>query len=343
VTTCLIESLLDTPLNGALVASRNGPPLLIRCRHEDTLSRLCRVAETEHYLEVLRVRADGSPLHALLNSVSTDGFAADSLEELVVDAALSDTVLLADGRGSAAAEWRNIAGLFASRRVSKGPRGPTLIIHVDSENTPTGCRFIDDGSLTGPAESLLLAQREQRCVTVVSETANYCAIEAARGDLHLLSRLLRLPDVDKVELEVWCRGQQSNGQAPLLWRGREEFCPVWLAAHDPPRLGHRLWRGQVMSLFPWLEEAREQFIISHGARLPDGEVDRETGDRLVVQEYEWGHIARALKRLNRNDLASHAHILRLARNYIAHGHPLKYREIINAETAFQQLVRAKAL
>lgn len=341
MTVDLIESLLDAPLHEAVGAARGGPPLLIRCRRDDTIGRLCRVAETDHYLEVLSVSGAASPVLALLGTVATAGFAADSLEDLVIDPGLDNTLLLADGRETRAAEWRNIAGLFASRRAGTGMRGPTLVVRVDAENTPTGCRYIDDGSLIGPAEALLLAQREKRRPAIVTEAADYSAIEAARGDLHLLEQLLRLPESDRFNTELWCHRQPSGEQKPLLWRGREEYCPIWLAHHDAPRLAHRIWRGHVMTLFPWLEEAREQFLGRHGKRLPEGEIDRETGDRLVVEDYEWGHIARGLKQIGRNDLAGPAHTLRLARNRIAHGRPLEYREAIEMEAAFQQLIRAR--
>jgi hypothetical protein len=101
-----------------------------------------------------------------------------------------------------------------------------------------------------------------------------------------------------------------------------------------PRLSQRVWRGQLSILFPWLEEVRT-LILSNGAKkLSKARVSDTLGQGLKVDDFEFVHIAFALKSIEApQPLVNAAHTLRLARNELAHCRPIGFADFKAAEGA----------
>jgi hypothetical protein len=331
----LIERLLAAPLEQALERARTGRPLILRCRRPDTLERLKELAQIEFFMQVVELTAHGEPEATLLAAVRNEGLHHERLVEVATDPALCDTLFLIDCRSMAADAWRSMAGLWAAANRQK-LHGPALCLVGLALPAPVGCQALDDGTLVGPAESLLMARRMRPDPSLIAETADQVAIECARGDLDLLDQLLRLPEADRFYPEAWLARQTETTLDQLYWRGREELCPVKLAKAELGLLRQRIWRGQVQILFPWIEVAREKLVTLAGNWLRPGLKDA-LQEPLDVRDYEWSHIAVAFATAGRSELSNEAKKIRDLRNMLAHGEPVDYATSGRAAAAATRL------
>lgn len=337
--TALVEQLSAARFDLLLDEAVVGTPLLLRARRPDTLPRLLDRARTGPLmLDVGEAPgAVGSPLDALLAAGSALGADVDDLDHLIGSPALRHAVLVGYAEGDTAG-WLTVAGVYASLRRRSGEAGPALVVVTGAVRPPTGCRFFDDGDLFGPAESALLARMRRLDGGLIAQAADAAAIEVARGDPLLLLMLLELGDAERFDPTGWvARRPAASAPAPLLWRGGEAPCSVWLARHDLPALRRRTWRGHLGVLLPWLEDVRAHFLARYATRLPVGARDRITGELLEPADYEWGHIVTALRRLSNAPVAP-ADAMRRVRNALAHGDPAPWDDCRRLEQDAQRLL-----
>lgn len=313
----LLDRLRQARFDGLLDRAAGGEPLLVRSRRPETLSLLRERCSTGHlglYVQPVPVGA-GRPLACLLAAAESAGERVDDLAELTASTEMSFVIFVADARGAVEAEWRALAGAFASARRGRAA-GPALLLSVDEGPTPAGCLTFDDGDLVGPAECALLAHVHRPDAGLTGRAADAAAIEVARGDEALLAELLVLGETDRFDPRAWlARQSRPAGPSPLRWRGAEAECPIWLTHEGPERLRRRIWRGHLGVLLPWLEETRATFLELNAWRL---EGRGEAG--LQVMDYEWGHILAAMKGM-RSAPANSVDALRRLRNDLAHGSP----------------------
>ncbi len=95
--------------------------------------------------------------------------------------------------------------------------------------------------------------------------------------------------------------------------------------------------GHLGVLLPWLEEVRATFLARSAPRLPATLRDRSTGELLQPADYEWGHIASALRPVA-NSLAASADTLRRVRNALAHGEPATWAGCCKVEAHVRALL-----
>jgi hypothetical protein len=337
-----VERLIVDRFDDALRRCVGGSPIILRARRNDTLERLIERAQMGPLmLEVVRVdQTPGRlPSDCLIEAAIGTGAEVRSIQELAASPRLRYTMFVAaieDAQETHA--WLNLAGALASSCSTRNGDGAGLIVGARLGRVPSRCQLFDDGAMIGPVEALFYARRRQAHATLVGEAADAAAVEVSRGDLSLLDRLLLQPVHERFDAVQWVRSQPPGEDAkPLPWRGRDEPCPFWLARNSMPRLLHRVWRGHVGVLFPWLEEVREQFLLTHGHRLRAGARDRESGELLCPSEYEWSDIAWALRE-EAPSLATAADALRLLRNELAHGRPVTWASATRAEDCVTRLM-----
>ncbi len=96
----------------------------------------------------------------------------------------------------------------------------------------------------------------------------------------------------------------------------------------------------MLILFPWIETCRELFITLQGSRIDAGLLDQD-GQPLEVVDYEWGHIAAALKRQGQITAAQQANSIRELRNALAHAEPIDYQLAARSLMAGELLLSRK--
>ena len=333
-----IDQLVDARLDDALMQAMEGAPLILRIRRPPTRDRLIeRATNGPMGYEIAWIK-DGAPHEALLAAAAELGSRATTLGTLMRASEVAYTLFIVEAAAGAVDAWMLHAAAFAAARAQGGSSGPALVVLAGDGRVPSSCQALDDGSFIGPAEAAVFARNKRASRTMLAECGDAAAIEVARGDLDQLDRLLALPEAQRFDPSGWIDRQPASllpGSLP--WRGREEACPIWLARADRGRLQRRIWRGHVGVLFPWLAEAQEEFLTRHRARLPAEIEDRELGMPIPVEEFEWGHITRALRR-RAPSLAEPAGLLRDLRNELAHGRPARWEQASRAEAQFQRLL-----
>ncbi len=335
----LINRLIDDYLEAALQRALDGSPLLLRCRRADTLDRLRAVAGQTLLLDTVEVPQSGSPEADLSEAVRTVDGRFPRISEIIADPLLSHVLFIVDGRDRSDRGWISIAGLWASTR-RRHSTGPALCIIIHSGPPPAGCQALDDGALVGPAESLLLARSIRRDPPLLAEAADQVAIECACGNLPILTALLELPEVERFAPVRWLARQAEPPDPSTYWRGREAPDAIRLARSGSQALRARIWRGQMLILFPWIETCRELFITLQGSRIDAGLLDQD-GQPLEVVDYEWGHIAAALKRQGQITAAQQANSIRELRNALAHAEPIDYQLAARSLMAGELLLSRK--
>ena len=333
--TPLVDRLIDGQLEKALQIAVDGSPLLLTCRQADTLDRLRNVAATAFLLDTQDVPADSPPDAALQAAASAVGEGLLRIGEIITDATLHHVLFIVVGPRVGTA-WTSIAGMWAATR-KKGTSGPSLCIVNPSGPVPAGCQRLDDGAFIGPAESLLVARMLRRDPLPLAEAADQVAIECASGDLDILKALLAFPEQDRFAPVLQLERLSARAGSTTIWRGREESHAAWLARHDLPALQRRIWRGQLLILFPWMEALREAFIARQGPRIDMGWRDQDGGP-LEVGDYEWGHITTALQRISNGQASQAANSIRHLRNALAHSQPVEYQVAVRAVAAGDSLL-----
>ncbi len=334
-----LDGLLNARFDDMLDRALQGAPLLMRARRPETVARLIDRARTgPSALEIIDVSVAPTSRNPLLDSAVAFGVNVDSLEALAAAPRLRYALMVADASKETTDRWITLAGTFATARARVGGEGPALAIALAEGRAPKLCQWFDDGDLIGPAEAAVYVRGRRSGSSLLGECADAAAIEVTRGDLADLDRLLDLPEAERFDPCTWLTRQARVADpGALQWRGGEEPCARWLAHADPARLKHFVWRGQVSVLFPWLAEMLRSFLGRHGTRLPPGVIDRETGEPLDVADYEWGHIAFAMRARDR-ELAACADLLRRMRNELAHGRPTSFADASRAEGHVRRLM-----
>lgn len=331
-----------------VVTAKAGTPVVLNASRAGALAALEAMAEDEFAVTALRIFAadDLTPTASLATLIDPRGsFAGNaSLVALIADAAVRDGIVIVSTGSADTRPWLAFAGVFASARATfAGPAAGLVLLHdgaggagIAAASVPRGCEALDDDAIVDPLDAFVTVRAGSDWpATLTAEAAAAALVEACRGDLDQIAGLALLSPEEAFEPSaVFARSPAADGAAPLRWRDRSESCPFWLAGCDPERLRRRIWRGQLSIVFPWLEETRVRYLEQSGAYLSTDAVDRETGERRDVAAYEFAHIAAALGRSGQDRRqVDAAHMLRHARNELAHCRPLTLHDFQRAQSA----------
>ena len=111
--------------------------------------------------------------------------------------------------------------------------------------------------------------------------------------------------------------------------GRSARCPLSLTADGKAELRGRIWRAQLMTFYPWLEEQRQDFVALHRRHLKVDEHLRALGVE-DVDGIEIGALAFQLRdRVGRMD-SDRLAMLKRMRNALAHRQPADPADVATA-------------
>lgn len=333
-----LEIIVSSRLDEALSKAAAGTPIIVRARRAATKKWLIdRAVHGFGGFETLEVDPRSGPAQqVLLEAAASLAPGLANLADLAMAQELEFKLFVVDVREVDAGPWLTLAGAFATLR-SAAVDGPALALITGAVAIPAGCELIDDGALIGPPEAAVYVRERRGVAGLLADCGDAAAIEVSRGDLHQLNEMLSLPDRERFDPTLWI-GKQPFSDEKLIWRGAEEVCATWLAINSQTRLRHRIWRGHVSVMFPWLAEALGEFVAAQGRRLPSSIPDKFSGEAISRDDFEWGDIVFAL-RSSPPALVECAHRLRVLRNALAHQRPLDWAGACRAEADLTRLLR----
>lgn len=203
------------------------------------------------------------------------------------------------------------------------------------------------GPLDGAAYAAWLPRFEP---PLVGQLVASVAIEVAAWDLTLLDRLTALPAPQACRpdqhLSAWVDGPVQAWIGMALrwdlgcldgWGGVDVAHPIWLAANAPSKLEKRVWRGQMATLLPWIEDHR-LLLIERYDKLLRAATGRQ-GDIVLL---DWGPLVLEIRARDERQCKA-AESFRIARNELAHGRPLRWPLIQACIQASPRLMGTAAL
>lgn len=222
--------------------------------------------------------------------------------------------------------WSMFLERFASARVSGRP-GPSLLV-IDpppgliiptvalAKDWRTGLRR---GDLVIWAEEHLPTTREG----LAADVAVALAVELCGWRLDIGASLAQAGLDDLADPINWL---SRRPEKPIL--GTSPLCPLAIFVENrKSELQQRIWKAQLSSLFPALENWRLDLVTKHRNRLRIDEHLRSLGI-TSVDEIELGALLFQLRRyLNRPD-AAQLDTLARARNKLAHRQPVDPEDVL---------------
>lgn len=317
------QKLAHTILSTAI----EGKPAIVRVRREGALGCLTEAA-MNLACEIRPLAPDNAPMESV---AAAAGFAermsaSGSLVALISGPALRYSILLVDLIGTDPAPWLAFAGLFATaRRSFRETAAGLVLLTSESFGAPNGCVALDDDAIVDVIDAMAALHNWSGWpLTLTNEVAMAVAVEVSRGDLDLLRAFAEAgPDV-AFDPATWLGTRSLEGKKNLIWRGREEPDPIWLLHHDQPRLDRRRWRGQLTSLFPWLENVRIDYLQRRGWSRDAGEL-------------EFTQLINRLQGLQQDRHVIPLKQLRWVRNELAHGRAVSQESVRHLVAARQSL------
>ncbi len=161
--------------------------------------------------------------------------------------------------------------------------------------------------------------------------ATALAVELCGWRLDLAAELARARREDLLNPEGWLAARHGDDRMPSCRLDDEEMaCPLSLLEDgEVDALRRRIWRAQLLVLFPWIEERRQVVVTRHRRRLRVDERQRDLGVR-DVDGLEFGAIAHQLKAIVGPHEAERMWRLARIRNEIAHRRPARRDDLDQA-------------
>jgi hypothetical protein len=221
------------------------------------------------------------------------------VDGLVNDSVLMDHVALVDvtGAGEALENW-----IVFLRRFLKARKNVhcALVIYLITFSAPKNREGIPVVAWAGRLRRLdvtIWADLHARLARTgpLLELAEALAVELGGWRLDLAAKIAAAPYeqiLDPLSILVnW--GGYAKIESDWL-DGENTICSgVLYRRGDTGELNQRVWRAQLKSLYPWIEEIRQQIIARYRKRLTLSEEQKKLGAK-AVEDIEFGGIARQL-------------------------------------------------
>lgn len=336
-------------LSRVLAAAVRGQPVIMRNRRAGALEAIDRIASNDFACTVRTIGGEASenPHRSLaaLASPGANSAAHSRLLELISSDELNDAVIVVEPDTRWLKDWIAFAGAFAkARQAFAGAAASLILLVADRLPAPAGCFAVDDDTIIDPLDALVFVRDQVSWPkSRLADVAAAALVEACRGDLDQIACFLNYPAERLFNPQDLIAALPATHDSRMLyWRGRDEACPIWLVQQNPEQLQHRIWRGQLSLIFPWLEEARAEFLSRCANLLPRGLCDKVSAEPLHVSDYEFSHISYGLRVRNADpSLVAAANTLRIARNELAHCRPLAVLDFKQVDEAIRILARAR--
>jgi hypothetical protein len=170
----------------------------------------------------------------------------------------------------------------------------------------------------------------------LASLATALGVELCGWRLDLAAAISRASRSDLLDPLGWLNRRDEQALAgKFLFSGRPMHCPLQLLTmNDLEELRRRIWRAQLVSIFPWIEELRQKLVTRYRTRLRVDDHLQALGVR-AVDEIELGSIAWQLERSRAlpRDEAEVVRGLAVIRNALAHRIPCPTLELDRALTA----------
>ncbi|MFN3260762.1 MAG: hypothetical protein ACE37J_09395 [Pikeienuella sp.] len=259
--------------------------------------------------------ASQSPASAIADAFGT----APTLEALL-SPVLDQEVAVLRLYGGDLPAWSVFLERFAAARAS-GRSGPALLV-VDPPSglgEPAGALLaswrtgLRRGDLVIWAEEHLPAAREG----VAADVAVALAVDLCGWRLDLGAAFVQASLEDLADPVAWL---SRRAERPIF--SGEAPCPLALLAEERSKeLHQRIWKAQLMSLFPELESSRLAIVETYRVRLHVDEHLLGLGVRSI-EEIEFGALRFQLRRSLSRPEADRLDALTRARNALAHRKPV---------------------
>ena len=291
------------------------------CTHVYTLSR------TPIAIEASSAVGFHVALCALIGSAETVPVAV-----LTGSEPLRGAVVILTASGALDADVQSFARIAARLQEDLGPC--LLVVSSDTQARVDDSDPHELRGVVGPLDSAAYAAWLPRSGRPLFEQfVASVAVEVAAWDVELLDRLTALPLAQAFRpdqhVAAWCDGRAVawSGLPPRWevgsldrWGGVDVEHPAWLAANRPHMLEKRVWRGQLSTVLPWIEDHRMR-LIERNKRLL-----RPSGPSDDIALLDWGPLVLQLKARD-GKRAQTMSQFRNARNELAHGRPLGWDHI----------------
>ncbi|WP_287833560.1 hypothetical protein [Acidiphilium sp.] len=254
----------------------------------------------------------------------------DDLLNPILDQEMAIIFLDEIGREDYAA-WSIFFERFVADRAS-GRSGPALLVaDLRPELTVPGESILQSWR-TGLRRGDLVIWAEEHLPTtrdgLAADLAVVLAVELCAWRLDLAASLVQARLEDLAEPVTWL---SRRTELPIF--GPDPPCPLAILAQDRKNEVHkRIWRAQLTTLFPEIEERRLEVVATHRSRL---QLDNHLLDLGVasIDEMELGALRFQLRRYLTRTESEQLDTLVHARNALAHRRP------VDPEDALQLLRR----
>lgn len=246
----------------------------------------------------------------------------------VCEAAYCSTTVIMDLSGleaDARRPWWTFAARLRDAREAAGIGTSLVLAGVPAqERLPDGLAFLRWGDRTRRVDVAIWADLHaptERPEPLAS-MAIALAVELCGWRLDLVEAIVRAGREDLMDPIGWL---ERRGAEPLdgarQFNGSAMRCAMaLLRAGDQSELERRIWRAQLASVFPWIEEARQAIITRYRRLLVVDEHLHALGVR-DADEIELGALARQLRARIPRDEAQRLDCLGRIRNALAHRKP----------------------
>lgn len=165
---------------------------------------------------------------------------------------------------------------------------------------------------------------KKKASTLIEAVTSATAVEVCGWRVDLAKELALSSDTELYDPIQWLT-KMSRRYAPVEevrnLAGREMSCPLLcLSKGNQVELHKRVWRAQLVTIFPWLEEKRHVIMSEYHQHLEVDDYSRSLGLESIT-ELEFGSIARQLRSVVSSDAQQRLHLCKRVRNDIAHRRP----------------------
>jgi hypothetical protein len=241
------------------------------------------------------------------------------------DAAYCSTTVTVDLSGldpAARRAWRTFAVRFRDVRDEAGIGASLVLAGVPAQEwLPHGLGCLRWGDRMRRVDIAIWADLHAPAERPepLASLASALAVELCGWRLDLAEAIVRAGRDDLMDPVGWL---ERRGGDPLedarQFGGNSMRCPMALfLAGDRTELERRIWRAQLIAVFPWIEEARQTTVTIYRRLLTVDEHLRALGVR-DVEEIEWGALARQLRTRIPREEAQRLDCFGRIRNALAH-------------------------
>lgn len=218
--------------------------------------------------------------------------------------------------------WWTFARRFWDARNEAG-RGASLVLTgvPAQERLPDGLRCLRWGDRMRRVDIAIWADLHAPAERPepLASLATALAVELCGWRLDLAGAIVRAGRDDLIDPVGWL---ERRGAHPLedarRFGGNVMRCPMaLLLAGDRTELERRIWRAQLIAVFPWIEEARQAIVTRYKRLLTVDEHLRALGVQ-DVEEIELGALARQLRSRIAREEGQLLDYLGRIRNALAH-------------------------